>query len=89
MALTELLKDEHWKDYDNRKVTGNPDRKYFACTEAWEFNYLRDLIKRRHPVLTIETISAAILTCCKEIGAPHPRKTFVECVVKRLGLSTL
>lgn len=86
MPLAKLLKEENWIEYDNKKIKGKPDSKYFACTELWEVNYLKKIIKESHPQFTDSKITEAIQACCKTIGSPHPRKTFVECVLKRLGV---
>lgn len=89
MALTELLKKEHWDEYDNKRIRDRRDGKDFACTEQWEVDYLKNLIKKKHPQLDVNTILAAIKNCCETVKAPRPRDPFVECVVKRLGLSAI
>lgn len=76
--------NEDWSDYDNKKIKGRPDSKDFACTETWEVNYLVLKIRKVYSQYSEQSIKDAISTCCKSLGAPHPRKTFVECVMKRL-----
>ena len=85
MATNKIL-NEDWTDYDNRKIRDKRDGNFFACTESWEVDYLKSKIKKLFPHLKDEQIIAAIMACCVIVGAPHPRKTFVECVVKRLEL---
>ena len=76
--------NENWSDYDNRKIRDRRDAKDFACTEDWEINYLIVKIRKVYPVYTEEAIRSAIRACCKGVSAPHPRSSFVECVMKRL-----
>lgn len=85
MSLSSVL-NEDWSDYDDRKRRGGSDKQNFACTEAWEVEYLIKKIQKHHPNLTADQIRAAIKACCNQVGAPHPRQTFVACVTKRLGL---
>lgn len=87
MSSTKIL-NEDWTDYDNRKIRDNRDARYFACSEIWEVDYLKNKIKKHYPNLTDSSINDAIKNCCAIIGSPHPRKTFVECVAKRLGIPT-
>lgn len=86
MALTELLAEENWADYDNRKIRDKRDSRFFACTETWEVDYLKALIRKKYPDLSDSSISDAIKNCCMTNQSPHPRKTFTECVLKRLGV---
>jgi len=76
--------NEDWSDYDNRKKLGE-DRRYFACTESWEVDYLIRKLKRHYPGKSEQQIRAAIEACCSRVGAPHPREKFVDCVTARLG----
>ena len=77
--------NEDWSDYDNRKIRDRRDSKDFSCTESWEVNYLLGKIRKVYPVYSEETIRNAIKACCQSVGAPHPRRSFVECVMKRLS----
>lgn len=86
MPLSQLLQEENWTEYDNKKIRDNRDRKFFACSEPWEVDYLKKLIKRLHPRFSEEQIVTAIRNCCMTIQAPHPRRTFTECVLRRLGV---
>ena len=67
--------------YDNRKIRGPLDTKDFACTESWEVDYLVSKIRK---VYGEGAIRNAITSCCKTVGAPHPRKAFLECVMQKL-----
>ncbi len=85
MAVTKLFED--WEDYDNRKLRGGSDARLFSCDEAWEVYYLKKKIQDKYPSLGDGVVLDAIGECCKNVRAPRPRKEFVECVSKRLGIS--
>lgn len=85
MSINKILED--WSDYDNKKIRDQRDSKDFACSESWEVDYLVNKIKKNNPGLTESQIRNAISECCKIFKAPHPRRQFVECVAKRLGIS--
>lgn len=72
-----------WSDYDNRKKKV-ADARDFSCTETWERDYLSNKIHRIYPQHSEAAIKGAIDACCLQVGAPHPRPAFVECVMKRL-----
>jgi hypothetical protein len=74
---------EDWSEYDNKKKKG-VDAHFFACTEAWEVDYLVKKIRNGHPEYSELSIRNAIASCCKSLGAPHPRDKFVECVFSKL-----
>ena len=80
----EKILNEDWSEYDDRKKK-EQDRHYFSCEEEWEVEYLVKKIHKQHPEIPKEKILAAIKQCCNSVAAPRPRKTFVECVMKRLG----
>jgi hypothetical protein len=85
MSLNKIL-NEDWAEYDNRKIRDERDGKFFACTEKWEVEYLKNTIKKHYPEKTEIAISLAITQCCISTSSPHPRTAFVECVLKRLQL---
>jgi hypothetical protein len=84
MSANTIL-NESWSDYDDKKKKG-VDSRFFSCEEQWERDYLKRKIKRLFPSLNEISIEAAIGSCCTEISAPRPRKQFVECVMRKLGL---
>lgn len=84
MSLQRIL--ENWSDYDNRMIRDRRDGRFFSCNEEWEVTYLRDKISRTYPGIAESSILNAIRACCEVVAAPRPRKDFVECVLKRLGL---
>lgn len=75
--------DQDWSEYDNRKKK-YADANFFACTELWERKYLIQKIRIVYHQYSESSILAAINGCCREVGAPHPRKDFIECVMKKL-----
>lgn len=85
MPIRKIL-NEDWTDYDNRKIRDRRDSKFFACSETWEVDFLKNKIKRNHPTKTEEAILHAIKMCCALGSAPYPREKFVECVLKRLSI---
>jgi hypothetical protein len=82
--MPQKVLNEDWSDYDNRKIRDLRDAKDFACTESWEVDYLVSKIRKVYPTYNENTIRNAISSCCRTVGAPHPRKAFVECVMQRL-----
>jgi hypothetical protein len=83
---TKKILDSDWSHYDDRKKRNGSDHNNFACTEKWEVDYLVEKIREHHPHVPEADIRSAITVCCKEVPAPHLRKAFVTCVMKRLGL---
>jgi len=82
--MPQKVLNEDWSDYDNRKIRDKRDGKDFACRESWEIDYLVNKIRRVYPQYNEAAIRNAIGSCCRMIGAPHPRVKFVECVMTRL-----
>lgn len=83
---TQRLLEGDWSEYDDRKKRGGSDSDNFSCTEEWEIDYLVRKIREQYPGLTETSIKNAISACCKQVPTPRPRKTFVTCVMKRLGI---
>ncbi len=81
--MLQKVLNEDWSDYDNRKKKST-DAHFFSCEESWERDYLTQKIHRLYPHYSEAAITAAIAACCLEIRTPRPRKTFVECVMRRL-----
>ncbi len=76
---------ENWSEYDNRKIRDRRDANFFACTESWEVDFLVRVIRKVYPQYSEGTIRNAITSCCGIVGGNQPRKSFVECVMKRLS----
>jgi hypothetical protein len=88
MAKKDLLKED-WKEHYNTEIQGERDSGFFACTENKEVNDLKRKIKDSYPDISDEIILKAIQLCCQELRSPYPRQGFIECVGRRLGISTL
>ena len=82
--MAEKVLAEDWTVYDNRKIRDNRDGRFFSCEERWERDYLIEKIRKIYPQYSSPQIENAIDQCCRTIAAPRPRRTFVECVMKRL-----
>ncbi|KGO95110.1 hypothetical protein [Flavobacterium subsaxonicum] len=80
----ETILNEDWADYDDRKKKEH-DKHFFSCEEEWEVDYLVKKIHGKFPSISTDKIRTAIKLCCNSVPAPRSRKTFVECVMNRLG----
>ena len=81
--MPQKVLNEDWSDYDDRKKK-QTDARFFSCEESWEREYLVRTIRRVYPHYSEAAVTAAIGACCVEVSAPRPRRTFVECVMRRL-----
>jgi hypothetical protein len=82
--MAETILNDDWSDYDDPKIRDNRDSRFFSCEEKWERDYLIGKIQKHYPRFTSKQIEDAIDRCCITIATPRPRRTFVECVMKRL-----
>lgn len=80
---------EDWEDYDNKKIRDHRDSKFFSCEEPWEVDYLVKKIRSVYPSIPEQNVRIAIGVCCTHVSAPRPRKQFVDCVARRLGISPI
>ena len=85
MALNDLL-NEDWSEYDKGKSKDGCNGQYFDCSKSWERDFLIRKIRNKYPDIPVERIETAIAHCCKPINTTYQRKTFVECVLKKLGV---
>lgn len=81
--MPQKVLNEDWSEYDDRKKK-HTDASFFSCEEPWEREYLTRKIRKVHPQFSEASITAAISACCLAVPAPRRRKTFVECVMRRL-----
>lgn len=84
MSLNSIMLDD-WSDYDQKKLK-KPDANNFSCSESWEVDYLKNKIKRHHPMYTDMQIINAIMLCDSHVNSPHPREKFVACVTALLEI---
>ena len=80
----EKILNENWSEYDDKKIRDKRDRRYFACDETWEVDYLIKKIKKYFPFHNDTQILNAIKSCCKTVSAPRPRAEFIKCVIGKL-----
>ena len=79
--------NEGWKDDDNKKIVGKPDRDNVACgSEDWEKEPVFSKMKSKDESLTKDQLNKAFAACCKEVPAPHERDAFEACMINKLGL---
>jgi hypothetical protein len=76
-----------WDDVDNKHLRNYPDKSFVACDESYERKFIIDTILESFLQLSRSSIEAAVDHCCKTIPAPRPRKTFLQCVARQLGIS--
>jgi len=81
--MPQRILNEDWEDYDNRKIRDARDGRFFSCEEPWEVDYLVKKIKK-HSIRSEQEIRNAIVSCCRTVAAPRPRKALVECVMSKL-----
>lgn len=74
-----------WNDVDN-KLKKKFDANFVACSEDYELDYIRDLVKEHYPHLEEDDIDTAIGWCCGEEDPPRPRQNFMECLKRELGI---
>lgn len=72
-----------WNEVDN-KVKTKIDKLFVSCTEDWEIDYIKKMIKEEFPQYSDIEIENAIEECCKEVSPPRPRIDFLKCLEKRL-----
>lgn len=78
MSAQQVL-NEDWKEYDNKKKK-EQDGKFISFEEGWEQEYLKKKLRKIYPGRSEATLNTAIESCRKSVPAPHPRKTFLECI---------
>lgn len=75
-----------WNEIDD-KHKRKYDRNFVACEESYERKYIIDTILEHFPHLRRTDVELAVDHCCRTIPAPRPRRNFLECVAKQLGIS--
>ena len=67
--------DKHKKKYD---------RNFVACDEPYEREWIFTTILEHFPSYKRADVEQAADACCKQIPAPRPRTTFLDCVKRKL-----
>lgn len=73
-----------WQEVDN-KTKLKIDRQFVSCSEKWEMDYIKKVIKEEFPNLSPGKIDHAIKACCAEVPGNHPRDAFMKCLQSKLG----
>ncbi len=72
-----------WNEVDD-KIKKKIDSRFVSCSEKWEMDYLKKVIKEEFPYYSGEIIEKALKECCKEIPPPRPRTAFLKCLETKL-----
>jgi hypothetical protein len=72
-----LIDDKHKKAFD---------KYYVSCEEYFEKNYIIKTIMEYYPSLTRMEVETAVIHCGKSIPPPRPRKAYLQCVARQLGM---
>ncbi len=73
-----------WKEVDNKTKT-KIDSQFVSCTEKWEMDYIKKVIKEEFPNISDTKIDQAIKECCSKVAGNHPRTKFMQCLQSKLG----
>ncbi len=73
-----------WKEVDD-KTKKKIDSQFVSCTEKWEMDYIKKVIKEEFPNISDSKIDQAIKECCDEVPGNHPRAAFMQCLQNKLG----
>ena len=74
---------ESWLDVDNKNIRGPRDANFFSCDEAYEKEYLADVLEIKTG-FSRKKIEDAIDYCCAKLHGNKPRNTFIDCVLTNL-----
>ncbi len=64
-----------WNEVDD-KMKKKVDSYFVSCTEKYEIDYLKKVVKEEFPYNNDATIDQALKECCAEISAPRSRASF-------------
>ena len=62
---------------------------FVSCTEAWEMDFIKEVIMEELPHLNESELSKAMMDCCKEIAPPRPRSEYLKHLQMRLELELM
>jgi hypothetical protein len=66
MSLYSILNDrEAWAEYDSKKKQKGSTH-FFSCSEAWEVDYIVDMIVKHQPKKSPTQIREVIIDQCKK-----------------------
>ena len=73
-----------WESYNKRKISNGEDPNFFVPEDAWELNYLVDMILASRPHLDHLTVMLSVREGMRKTMAPRPRQRFIELVMTNL-----
>lgn len=74
-----------WTEVDN-KIKKKIFSFFVSCTEAWELDFIKEVIMEEVPDLNEEELSKAMMESCKEIAPPRPRTEYLKYLRYKLEL---
>jgi hypothetical protein len=74
-----------WTEVDN-KIKRKIFSFFVSCTEAWEMDFIKEIIMEEMPYLNESVLSRAMSECCKEIAPPRPRSEYLKYLQQKLEL---
>jgi hypothetical protein len=77
-----------WADVDN-KIKQKIFSFFVSCTEAWEMDFIKEVIMEEVPCLDEAKLTKAMIECCKEIAPPRPRSEFLRLLQYKLELEVI
>jgi len=73
-----------WKEVDD-KTKKRIDSQFVSCTEKWEMDFIKQVIKEEFPHIPDSKIIEAIAECCAEVKGNRPRAKFMQCLQNKLS----
>ena len=77
-----------WTEVDN-KIKQKIFSFFVSCTEAWEMDFIKEVIMEEVPHLKEQELSKAMMECCKEIAPPRPRYEYLKYLQQKLELDLI
>lgn len=72
-----------WTDVDKR-IKQKIFSFFISCTEAWEMDFIKEVITEEVPHIKEDILSKAMVECCKEIAPPRPRSEYLKYLQQKL-----
>ena len=57
---------------------------FVSCTEAWEMEFIKEIILEEVPYLNDSELTRVMMKCCKEITPPISRSEFLKYLQQKL-----
>ena len=72
-----------WNEVDKR-IKQKIFSFFVSCTEAWEMEFIKEIIMEEIPRLNESELSSVMMECCKEIAPPRSRSEFLKYLQQKL-----